>query len=261
MSQAERDPSVLVSATIRHNRKIVALPSNDARWAWVVCLGAAKLRRPPGLFESRPVLDAILGDLAGHVDSFVSARLLHVSPLRCRDCRESWPRVNGGVLVVHDFAKHQRTSTPRVQKHRGKGVSGNAPETGVERSVKRDETFPTGALSHSPSQVAINGSPEGGPGETDPLDEAIAWLASRRAWVSPGSKVHTELARMVDRKGLAAVIAAMGAVPDAEDGAQFVYGARNALYPLPGSQTVTKEATEAQARARRRAELGLEALS
>ena len=72
-------------------------------------------------------------------------------------------------------------------------------------------------------------------GEVDPYDEAVRWLASRKAWVD-SPKIQAELARLVDRKGLPAVLAAMAAVPGAEDAAQFVYGARNVLFPLPGSK-------------------------
>ncbi len=79
----------------------------------------------------------------------------------------------------------------------------------------------------------------------DEYDKAVKWLASKKAWIS-SPKVEMELARLVDRKGAEAVIAAMNRVPGAEDAAQFIYGARNALFPLRGT-VVEKPEDQSQA--------------
>jgi hypothetical protein len=110
------------------------------------------------------------------------------------------------------------------------------------REVTRDErvTISDSAPLRTVGTV-VTGTETGGDGgrngqhpSDDPYDDAVRWLAQRKAWVD-SPKIQTELARLVDRKGAAAVIAAMAAVPGAEDAAQFVYGARNALYPLSGT--------------------------
>ena len=91
------------------------------------------------------------------------------------------------------------------------------------------------------------------PDDEDGYETVVRWLASRKAWAD-SPKLQTDLARMVDRKGAPAVIAAMAALDGAEDAAQFVYGARNALFPLAPPKVQTKDERD---RAEARRELGL----
>lgn len=68
----------------------------------------------------------------------------------------------------------------------------------------------------------------------DPLLVVRGWLSKRRADIDPGGRAGTELARLVDRHGSEAVIAAMAALgPGLTDGRQYVYGASKALAPIP----------------------------
>lgn len=98
----------------------------------------------------------------------------------------------------------------------------------------RSEPFRT-VPSSPPEKKTHTPRARNGAAPTDPYDQALTWLAGRHAWVRDGSNLSVDLARMVDRKGVDVVIAAMAGVEGAEDAAQFVYGAKHALFPLGGS--------------------------
>lgn len=139
-------------------------------------------------------------------------------------------------------ASAERQARSRAQKSR--------PVTHDKRVTHGESAPLRSALNRTVGTVGTvetTGSAEGG--EPDPFHETVQWLASRKAWVD-SPRMQTDLARMVDKKGSAAVIAAMAEVPNAEEAAQFIYGARNALFPLNGSKTVSKDERErAEARA------------
>lgn len=75
----------------------------------------------------------------------------------------------------------------------------------------------------------------GANGKSDPLDDALLWLSERNAQPAAGTKTHTTLCQLVDREGGPAVIAAMEALGPQVEAAQYVFGARNALHPIPGA--------------------------
>lgn len=93
MSDAERDPSVLVSARLADHAKLILLPNDAARWGWVKLLGRAKLRRPAGEFPNVIVLAHDLGPHARYIDAYLTAGLLERRP--------------EDILVVHDWGRHQ----------------------------------------------------------------------------------------------------------------------------------------------------------
>ncbi len=77
-----------------------------------------------------------------------------------------------------------------------------------------------------------------GDGErSDSLDDVLLWLSERKAQPAAGTKTHTTLCQLVDREGAPAVIAAMEGLGPQVEAAQYVFGARNALHPIPGAPT------------------------
>jgi hypothetical protein len=100
-------------------------------------------------------------------------------------------------------------------------AAGNAEAMPIRREEKRREILIARALG------------EGVQGEGDELAAVETWLASRRLAVDPASRAGTELARLVDRHGAAAVIAAVERLGPLTDGRQAVYGALKALAPIP----------------------------
>ena len=208
MTQAERDPSVLVSATLARNEKMIALPNDRARLGWVYLLGAAKLRRPAGEFACRAVLAADLGWYDRFTDDYVTTGLIHVAPLKCDACQERWPALPDGRIVVHDWHRHQRSPADRVREWRDENgipsghvtlsgkqaghVRGNDGENIPTVSPLSPESYPSRAglrasQLHSLSPSIL--SEEGGPGETDdgaidtycrlvavPSPNALRWL-------------------------------------------------------------------------------------
>lgn len=170
----------------------------------------------------------------------IIALLVRVGLLDSDECvqRRAYTHSIGRAL------RARRTSADRKSRNRA-GMSRPVPrDTRARHATSTDiqsgsEQVSTGQISTEQSGSATRG-PNGHVDDgDDPYDVVVQWLAGRKAWVQ--GRVQTDLARMVDRKGAEAVIAAMAAVPDAEEGAQFVYGARNALFPLAGSRVTKPE--------------------
>lgn len=116
-------------------------------------------------------------------------------------------------------------------------VTSRAPAGGVSRARARGNgNYDLENASASPAPAPA--------GDDADLDRARSWLTAREAWLET-PRMEAELAKLVDRKGADAVIAAMAAVPNAETAAQFIFGARNLIYPLSGSVSApTMTATE-----------------
>jgi hypothetical protein len=116
--------------------------------------------------------------------------------------------------TAEEHAGTAQTMTPSIAR----SIARTMP---IRREEKRREILIARALG------------EGVQGEGDELAAVETWLASRRLAVDPASRAGTELARLVDRHGAAAVIAAVERLGPLTDGRQAVYGALKALAPIP----------------------------
>jgi hypothetical protein len=110
-----RSPWFRCDARIGEDPRIAKLPSDSARWAWVVALGKAKGQRPQGTFGSQEHLEAALGRLGRHVPQLIAVGLLHIE--------------QGGAISIRAWSEWQSDldySTPRVSKLRALKRSGTA---------------------------------------------------------------------------------------------------------------------------------------
>lgn len=111
------------------------------------------------------------------------------------------------------------------------GDAGAVSESSRRESEAHARGRTSGSVLYSVSPV------EGGVGE-DPLDAVERWLSERHIGAAPGSSTHTTLVRLVDQHGAPAVIAAFVQLaadnPGMRDAAQWVFGVRKYLNPIPG---------------------------
>ena len=266
---ASARPWIRVDTDMVDNAKIVTLSSDTVRWAVVCAWSKGKLRRPQGRWRNRALLEHDLGAYRLAADELIEAGVLEVAPSICRRCRTGYGRLKAGEVVAHDLGLHQPLSTERVKEWRARngGLNGHQVLGGngfpaVPPDVSQG--LPSRALSQSPSLVDTTDESHpndvpggGGSGEEDPLDVAVSWLAARGLAAPAGSKVHTMLAQIVDRHGVQAVLETMAVLPKPlDDAAQAVYGARNALQPIPSGRDLAgvrknREAAEADERHRK----------
>lgn len=169
----------------------------------------------------------------------------HLVRVKLLDREECVPK-RAFAHAIGRATENRRSATARKARSRASTSRNVTEDRHVTDSLARDSAG-TGKGESSSSSSSLASARANGAEEVDPYDQAVQWLASRKAWID-SPKIETALARMVDRKGLPAVLAAMAAVPDAEDAAQYVYGARNALFPLAGSRTA-RPPTKAEAEA------------
>lgn len=253
-------PWVAIEAAIRVNHKIVALPSDSARFGWVCVLGEAKQQRPAGAFRSLTHLREAAGRFARFIPKYQEQQLLEVAPTLCDRCVKRWPGIRDGAVIVHDWHVHQRD--PGAPE-RAKDWRDNADRTDDERLPNekrtRGDTDLSRALSLSessslsqppgedePYQVAT-------PPEAGPLRDLADELTGRgnslpNVWGGLGEKAVL-LAR---KHGLPAVEREWRRIAAEERGMptvrQLVFGADEALNRIRRTPTVTESAEERDAR-------------
>lgn len=209
MSDAERDPHVLISSRIGSSNKMLRLPSHRARWGWIVILGAAKLNRPPGRFDSLAQLRNLAGEFRDCVPAYLDAGLLETGPTICQRDRDALPGVEFiDEIVVHDWRRHQERGTSRTTEWRNRPRSNETAnetpnETAVKHSPPRERAAPAVAVA-----LAVKETTEGVQGEPDPFETFRA-----RTGHIPTGKIADWLNDLSGKFGDTAVSAAIAAEP------------------------------------------------
>lgn len=220
MSASERDPHVLVSARASEHPKIIDLPSDKARWGWLVMLGKAKLQRPDGRFASLRVLDSVLGEYRRYIDDYLKGGILENVGHLCDECARWLPQIDRrpGEIVVHDWDKNQ-SRTQRWRRDNGLSSghenlsgetpgnpSGNVGETLGETPGKQP---PAGARASQSQSQSISTSGVGGVGEGP--DAAVSLQARTGAF--PSEKVILWLNDLAAVHGEGRLAAAIDSMP------------------------------------------------
>lgn len=241
-------PWVAVEAAIRVNHKLVALPSDSARWGWVCILGEAKQQRPSGAFRSMAHLREAAGRFARFIPDYQKHGLLESSAALCVKCSKRWPSVSDGVIVVHDWHVHQ--VDPGAAK-RAKDWREADDRTDTERETNEKSSFvdthPSRALSLSLSRSTSEPNP-GEPYQVPPGVDAVWRIVGvveelvGSFGYSRGSKVFDRMAGDVEQLGPDRVERAYRDIraeyaADPMDAAGIVFGAHKRLYPIPDGPT------------------------
>lgn len=185
-----------------------------------------------GRFRNERFLRAILGKRGKHVPYLIAhGDLVHLPDGRLYiDGWDEWQEGDWKVTerVTRIRSRKRSDVTPAVTV----GVTPRV--TALRKSVSGSGAELSGALAtHAPD---------------DPIHDAHQWLGKHRCHLTPGGNADIQLARMVDIHGIEKVIEAWESMPPQTDGAQYVYGARNILSPLPGAKVVGgQEQREAEA--------------
>lgn len=191
---------ITVDAGLPEHPKLTALPSDAARWSWLVIVCAAKRQRKPGRFADAKHLREVVGRHARHLPAYLAVGLIE-------------PAADGS-LAIHDWAEYQRdpTAAARQARHR----DGIVTERDSHGNVTDDVTTlaRAGALSLSvslsnPPNVknlddgSLGGSADEGDVLTDYRDLTLRYptKATVRDW----------LLRLADEYGRTATSAALAA--------------------------------------------------
>jgi hypothetical protein len=137
-----------------HDEKVLALPTDKARWAWVCILLGAKSLRPAGQYSSMAQLRAKVGTMAGSQVPHLLKTGLLVADI-------------DGVLVIPGWNRWQidPTANDRQQRHRAR--LGN-----MSRDNSRDVTYEN---RHTVDKTPY--TPQRGKGRLAPLSEVLAKVA------------------------------------------------------------------------------------
>lgn len=143
--------------------KVVALPSDAARWAWIASLSVAKVQTPEGTFASEPHATECLGRHARHLAALLAAGLLE--------------RHEDGRITVHDWPEWQ---TDRDARYREAHRDELAQRERERRRVRRGDTTPSPRGHHAATtgiatvygDLDGDGDGDGGHPQTpSPIDE------------------------------------------------------------------------------------------
>lgn len=186
---------ITVDTALPNHRKMADLPSDAARWGWLVSLCEAKEQRTPGTFASEKHYRHVMPRHGRFLPDYLRVGLMD--------------KGDDGTLHVHDWRKHQWAAAKGHQRDKAKTSDG----------PKDDPRALSLSLSMSKDEVE---------------DETVvlAWLAKVGATVQPdGNGYHRELVRFIARQGASAVLEAMKARYAAGDRSarQLIYGAQNDL--------------------------------
>lgn len=95
---------IRVSALVHKDDKIAGLPSDAARFAWIVALCEGKLTKKPGAWESEAHFRASLGGRSRWLGAFVSVGLME--------------QLSSGAVRVKNWERWQSDPTARERKER-----------------------------------------------------------------------------------------------------------------------------------------------
>lgn len=152
---------------------------------------------------------------------------------------------SGGRYRIHglDAERNRRADSARAGSSSRWGA--NAMQTHSERNANGMQRHPDNGMPRARGHASVSplvsdsvsDSEEGGPGETAPLFQAIAYIEerTRRSFgYTPGSKAWDTLSADIETLGWPKVHAAMLRVKEPfPDVAQLVFGASRLLHPIP----------------------------
>lgn len=122
-------PWIALDCAFGEHPKIASLPSDAARYGWVLTLLAAKRQTRPGRFASRRHYTEVMHRHAKHLSHYIAAGLLEVH--------------EDGALVVHDWERYQwaaakarqREDIPRTFERQTRDKN----ETDIDRDIDIDK--------------------------------------------------------------------------------------------------------------------------
>lgn len=130
---------ITIDVGLPDHEKMAGLPSDSARYGWIVTLTKAKLQKRPGVFASDRHYKEVVGRFGKFLSHYLAARLLE--------------RHDDSALAVHDWQRHQWSI--RQAQHRGQerdksvtsaGHQRDASVTDIDSDIDRDKEKATKAV-------------------------------------------------------------------------------------------------------------------
>ena len=153
-----------VDVDIYKHPKLAGLPSDSARYGWIVTLLEAKAQRHPGTFASDRHYREVVGRFGKFLPDYLAAQLLDLN--------------EDGSLAVHGWTQHE--GRVRQAKHRDKDVTPALPER------DKDVTYSKSKSESKSEEKATKAVAVAKPRASDPRNEPRLTEAQLRSWDSFG---------------------------------------------------------------------------
>lgn len=225
-----REPRIMLGIHTLRSTKLVELPSDRYRVAWLDLLLEAKILKPEGVFPSLTVLRFHAKHRKDCLQALIDGGLIHAAAAMCDRCKKRFSAALAEArvavdqaFVMHDWHDYQ---VSRWTEWRNSDAPADAPGLQPPRT---DLATPDAPITRAGTPVRPPSSLS-----EEPTDEGavLAWLASVGATVQPnGNGYHREVVTFVGRRGAAAVLEAMKRRHAAGDKSarQLIFGAQNDL--------------------------------
>ena len=238
------EPRIMIGVHTLRSTKLIELPSDRYRVAWLDLLIEAKLQQPEGVFASMVVVRFHAKHRRDCVPGLLDAGLLHAAPAMCARCRKAFGEVPAQAVVVHDWHDYQEPS--RWTRWRNDKNAAPAPLV-APTPAPPVATFVQPSLARASVSVSDSVSPERNDGSSlngpfPAIDsEAVVFLEglTARHIRQAGDKQLAVYDRHIAEHGMAAVRNAYQRVADtlkadrrttaAPTAAQLVYSGQKLL--------------------------------
>ncbi len=212
---------ITLDTKLGNHPKMAALPSDAARYGWVLTLLEAKEQRTPGTFASEKHYRHVMPRHGRFLADYVKAGLID--------------KGDDGTLHVHDWQRHQWASAKAAQRETSNGQVEDIPKTSLGQQQDASRAVPV--------HVSVSSSTEGGAGgnlEYDD-DERRVFLAMARAGahIRPESGMGQRVLRLIGRRGADAILAELARLSKSGplSDRQIVFGIEDALDKIPDTRT------------------------
>ncbi len=201
---------ITVDTKLGNHPKMAALPSDAARYGWILTLLEAKEQRTPGTFASEKHYRHVMPRHGRFLPDYIKAGLIDLD--------------DDGTLHVHDWQRHQWS----VAKAKQRGHDEDIGETSEGQKEDASRAVPV---------YVSNNVEEEGPREPErPDDEAVfSAIAKAGAYVRPESGMGRRIIGLVGRRGadvVLAELAEMVKVGGQLSDRQIVFGLEERLEPV-----------------------------
>lgn len=165
---------ITLDVEIGKHPKMAELPSDTARYGWILALLEAKKQRHPGTFASAKHFRLVMGRHGRFLPLYLKAKLLEEG--------------EAGELVVHDWRRHQWAVAAQIQ--RGRRDDAAMTLEGLNDDASRAVSVPV--------SVSVSEDGRGGVGETA---DSWAIYCGLTGAIRPSPNVVDWLTRLEDRYG------------------------------------------------------------
>lgn len=223
MARPRRTPWFAVDVDIRKDDRLVDLPSDTARYGYIVgVLAEARLATPRGVFASRTQLEEALGRFGRFIPQYLSVGVLEPAGGMCDDCRAAFGAVRRGSIVVHNWVRKQtdprhadrQAAYEQRQKSAESDGESDAQPDGESDAITDDSVY---ARAPDETLTETRNTRQDPPRENLSAEDRARAALKARGYKRVSAKQLAMLAEIADRESWPRVLGWIATAPEGTD--------------------------------------------